>query len=77
MAFSRNVARDSGTITPSDTAPINFQSVYIGGAGTITIEKENGDTQVFTVAAGFILPHTVKKVLATGTTATLLVGMND
>ena len=63
-------------ITPSDTADNTFSAIYVGGAGSVTVVMESGDTVLFTAPpVGTILPIRVKKVNATGTTATLLVGL--
>lgn len=62
--------------TPSDTdiydPPV---TVYVGGAGAVAIEPAiGGNTVTFSgLAAGSTLPCRARRVLATGTTATLLV----
>lgn len=76
-------------ITPSDT--INYDrstfsanaatkaipadAVYVGGAGTVTVVYENGQTDQFTAVAGEILPIRSIRINATGTAATLLAAM--
>lgn len=64
-------------ITPSDVD--TFQqpvSVYVGGAGTVTCTPANLQADVvITMAAGSVIPFRVVAVKATGTTATLLVGV--
>lgn len=50
--------------------------MYVGGAGVVTCTPANGGTNVaITMPAGSIVPFRVSKVLATGTTATLLVAV--
>ena len=66
-------------ITPSDTNELPFvtRSIYVGGAGDITLRLA-GDisSQVFkAVPVGTMLPLRVRQVFATGTGATQLVGM--
>lgn len=65
-------------ITPSDSTTITVtRGIYIGGAGDVTVLMACDDNSVvFTaVNAGTILPLSVQKVLATGTTATSIVGL--
>jgi len=68
-------------ITPNDGANLSssVRGIFVGGAGTIKVDMVGTGTAVtFTVgtnAVGFILPIQVKKVYATGTTATGLVGL--
>lgn len=65
-------------VTPSDTAFINCRAVYIGGAGNITISKDATSAGVlFAVVAGQILPTMIDqgRIMATGTTATLMVAL--
>lgn len=63
-------------ITPSDTAPQTYRAIYVGGAGNVSVVTSGGDTATFTAPpVGSIIPVEVKQVLATGTTATLLVGL--
>lgn len=65
-------------ITPNDGAdlPRVVKALYVGGAGAIALTTEYGSTVTFTgVTAGSVLPVRVKKVSATGTTATGLIGL--
>jgi hypothetical protein len=67
-------------ITPNDSADLAIlpRGIFVGGAGDITIVDKNGDSATYTVAAvPFILPFRGVRVMATGTTATALVGMTD
>jgi hypothetical protein len=50
--------------------------LYVGGAGNLAVVTEAGNTVTFTaVPVGTQLEIRVKQVLATGTTATNIVGM--
>ena len=65
-------------ITPHDTTLLSARTkaIYVGGTGNITIVNPDGTTCLFTaVPQGTILPVDCKRVDATGTTATLLVGL--
>lgn len=65
-------------ITPSnsDTFAVGV-SVYVGVTGDVAVTPAAGGSNVTFVAvpAGFVVPLTVKAVLATGTTAASLVGI--
>lgn len=63
-------------ITPSDSAFIdNTNGLFVGGAGNLTVTMANGVDVTFTgIPVGFA-PLSVKKVKATGTTATNIVAL--
>lgn len=63
--------KDGEDITPSDEDTIEpTRGLYVTGAGDIAIQFVDGRTLTKTVAANTYHPLCVKKVLATGTTAT-------
>ncbi|SAJ89285.1 spike base protein, RCAP_Rcc01079 family [Burkholderia multivorans] len=63
-------------ITPSDTLAQTYRAIYVGGAGNVAVKTTGGNTVTFTAPpVGSILPVEVQQVLATGTTATLLIGL--
>jgi hypothetical protein len=63
-------------ITTSDTADNAYGSIYVGGAGNVSVVTEAGQTVTFTAPpVGTILPIRTSKVRATLTTATLLIGL--
>jgi hypothetical protein len=71
-------AQDAFTISKSDSANLTFstRAIYVGGAGNVAITTVKGTNVTFAnVPAGAILPVRAQKVLDTGTTATLIVGM--
>ena len=63
-------------ITPSDvTTYSQGVQVYVGGAGNVAIADMAGNVVTFTAPpVGSMLPVRATKVMATNTTATLLVG---
>lgn len=78
MAFNMFSGAFTGAkaITPSDTTPVNFKAIYVGGIGNVAVQTVGGDSVTFTAPpVGSIIPVECQKVLATGTTATLLVGL--
>jgi hypothetical protein len=66
-------------ITPSDVIDLtskNFRGIYVGGAGNLAVDFGAGSF-VVPVFAGSSLPMLgVKRVLATGTTATSIHGIS-
>lgn len=69
-------AVDGIAITPNDGAnlPQTVRSIYVGGAGTVSLVTPRGTTLSFTAVAGGIIPFWAVKVNLTGTSATGLVG---
>lgn len=68
-----------GAVTPSNTVdfPGGFRSLWVGGAGNISLDDMDGNTAVLFsgIPAGTILPVAGKRVRLTNTTATLIVGL--
>ena len=69
--------RSAFAITPgASVLAIIPRSLYVGGAGNVEVEGADGVVVVFTaVPAGSILPFGPQKVLATNTTASLILGL--
>ncbi|MCW1934521.1 spike base protein, RCAP_Rcc01079 family [Pararhodobacter zhoushanensis] len=70
-------------ITPSDDADLAFvtRGLYVGGDGDLMVIPWNGGelgdpVPIVGVLAGSLLPFRVARVLATGTTATNIVGID-
>lgn len=64
-------------IAPSDATLQDFKSLYIGGAGNVTLIDDTGTSVLFSgIPAGGTLFIAGTRVMATGTTATLIVGYN-
>lgn len=69
------------SITPSDTEdlPVNIRQIYVGGTGSLKVEFEDDLPGVFVIfnafPAGTSQPWALRKIWATGTTATLIVGI--
>lgn len=65
-------------ITPNDTTVFDppYNAVWIGGAGNLVVVLVGGQTLTITAAAvNTIYPFRIKQVLATGTTATGVIGL--
>jgi hypothetical protein len=69
-------AIDGIAITPNDSTDLvpQVRGIYVGGAGVLNVLTPRGTSLSFTCVAGGYVPFWVKRVLASGTTATLLVG---
>jgi len=68
----------AAAITPNDSTDLTMatRGIYIGGDGNLSVVTVGDQTVLFSnVVAGSILPIRVKRVMATNTTATNLVGM--
>ena len=76
-------ARKVATVTPSDSANLQQNGVdrpariWVGGAGNVSIiaADDTADVVITGVPAGTQLPILVKRVRATGTTATNIVAI--
>lgn len=69
--------KNATAVTPNDTNYIAVtDGIFIGGAGNLNVEMANGSTALFTApTVGTYLPISVRKVLATNTTATNIVAL--
>jgi len=61
-------------VTPSDTTEFDQAVLFVGTEGDVTVVARNGGTETFKDYVGW-LPVQVTQVLATGTTATNIVGV--
>ena len=71
-------AFEAFAITPHNSTDFDqvTRGIYVGGAGDVIAVMSDGTAVTFTGAlAGSILPVRAKRVNATGTTATALVGL--
>lgn len=70
-------------VTPSDSTDLTTyaKAIYVGGAGNIAVimKYNSADTGVTFngVTAGTVLPIQVRRVLATGTTATNIIALSE
>lgn len=62
------------TVTPSDTVNLEPRprGFRVSTMGNLALMDEAGTTIIYAVTAGEILPFGAKRVLATGTTATVV-----
>lgn len=80
VTASRNAAPAEAAfdITPHNTNELeNYtRGIYVGTAGALKVDMVSGDTVTFTnIAAGVIHPIRARRVYATGTTASGLIGV--
>src|SRR5258706_14181774 len=74
--YDGTVVSTTGTYqTSGNTKPIPADGLYVGGAGTVTVVYENGQTNQYTAVAGEILPIRTIRVNSTGTAATLMLAL--
>lgn len=66
-------------VTPSDTVSLTVapcRGLWVGGAGNISALMEDGTSATFVgIAAGTLLPFSVRRVNASATTATSIVAV--
>lgn len=64
-------------ITKSDVTEYDppLAAIHVGGAGTVRTVSSGGDTANYTVPAGGYIFGQFTKVMSTGTSATLMVGL--
>lgn len=78
-SYDLGSASGAVAVTPSDGADLargTTKGLYIGGAGNVVVNLSNGDTVTLTaIQVGVIHPISVKRVWATGTTATGIVAV--
>ena len=79
--LSLSAARTAFSITPHDTNELTLVTtqLYVGSAGgdiTVLLVDDSTPVLLKSVPLGTILNMRIKKVLATGTTATNLVGLS-
>lgn len=79
------IAGDIAPIVKSDTTVVDFGAIYVGGAGDVAVIPWRGDQHLAestpavtfkAVPVGSFLPVRVRRILSTGTTATLMLGLN-
>ncbi|MDB5550939.1 MAG: hypothetical protein JWL86_923 [Rhizobium sp.] len=65
-------------VTPNDSTTLSetTRALYVGSAGAVAVLMASGASLTFTgVPAGTVLPVRVTKVMATGTSATDILGL--
>lgn len=71
MSTESRPATGGAAVTPSDSADITeTRGLYIGTAGNLKVTFADGTTATLTSVANGVIPLKVKRVWATGTTAT-------
>lgn len=70
-------ARSAGAVTPNDSTDLTNlpKAIYVGTGGSLVVRLADDSTNVTlsNVADGSLLPLRVKRVIATGTTASGIV----
>lgn len=68
-------ARNAFNITPSDGSAVSFDALRVGGAGNVTLVDRDGTSVLVTCGADAHILIQGTYVMATGTTATNIVGL--
>lgn len=71
-------ATDAFAITPNDSADLVqvTRGLFVGAGGDVVIVTRAGTTATFTnIQGGAVLPLRVRRILATGTTASGIIGL--
>jgi hypothetical protein len=73
--YASGSSENAAVVTPSDSTVLTpFNALYIGGAGNVAVTTLGGNVVTFTAPpVGSIIPIRGTKVMATNTTATLIV----
>lgn len=64
------------SITPNDSTDVTYRAIWINNGGDITLRDSLGNDETFEVIDSTLLPVQPKRVMATGTTATGIIGLN-
>jgi len=82
QGFQENLydpADDAEEVVPSNTTDLakNSRSLYVGAFGDVKVDMASGQTVTFrNVIGGSVLPVVVRRVYATGTTASGIVSLS-
>lgn len=79
MSYLLESATRSGAVTKSDSTPLTFKRLYVGGTGNVAIRHAGDDVAAVVypaVPAGTFIEVSGTRVMSTGTTATNIVWMD-
>lgn len=70
-------AQNAFAVVPSDVADLAqaTRAIYIGGAGHLAVTMVGGETVTFLSLPQGVFPICVRRILATGTTATNMIAL--
>lgn len=70
-------ARNASAITPNDSADLTTRALalYVGVSGDVKLDTWGGETVTFANVPAGILPVRARRVYATGTTASGIIGL--
>ena len=75
MNVASQIGDYAAAVTPSDTGDNTFSYLWIGTTGNLAVRTESGQTVTFSgVPAGWFWLR-VNRILATGTTASNIIGI--
>lgn len=69
---------DGAAITPNDSADLAqaTRGLNVGTGGSVRVTTVDGADLTLQIAAGIVFPIRAKRIWATGTTATVIVGLH-
>lgn len=71
-------ATNGASVTPNDNVNLSrlTRAIYVGGAGDLNVDLEDGVTLLFVgIPAGSLLPLRARRIRSTSTTATNVVAL--
>ncbi len=63
-------------VTPNDNVTVTYRALWINSGGNLTLRDANGNEETFVVLDSTLLPVQPTVILATGTNATGILGLN-
>lgn len=77
MSLINDTYEGAVAVTPSNTTTIVGKAIYVGGAGNVAVTTVAGNVVTFTAPpVGTVIPISFTKIMATNTTATLLIALS-
>lgn len=77
MSLINDTYEGAVAVTPSDVTTIVGKAIYVGGAGNVAVTTAAGNVVTFTAPpVGTVIPISFTKIMATNTTATLLIALS-
>lgn len=79
MDLTLRPARHAVAVTPSDTVDLTApatKGLYVGVSGAVKVKLMSGQDATFTAVPVGFFPVSVKRVFATGTTATTMLALS-
>ena len=77
MSLINDTYEGAVAVTPSGVTTIVGKAIYVGGAGNVAVTTAAGNVVTFTAPpVGTVIPISFTKIMATNTSATLLIALS-